>query len=146
MIFEIDINIEQPINKVVEVFSDPEGMYHWMPNLDDIKLLEGQMNEVGAKSELTLRANQRMMKRIQTITVKNLPTLHCVEYDDKNVFNRVSSDITVVSENCTKLHVVHEFQFKGLMKIFTYFIPQKAFKVQALQYLHEFKKYAENTK
>ena len=54
MKYTVEIEVEAPVSKVVELFDQPENMKQWMP-VQRIELLEGKAGQVGAKSRLFMK-------------------------------------------------------------------------------------------
>lgn len=81
---------------------------------------------------------------IETITVRNLPDEFSGIYEAQGVNNIVKNKFVKISEDKTKYITENEFQFKGLMKIIGFLMPN-TFKKQSMKYLNDFKKFAENS-
>ena len=142
MKYSVDIEINQPIDKVVELFDNPANMKEWMEGLISFEHVSGTPGKVGAKSKLKFKTGNREMEMIETVTVRNLPHEFSGTYEAKGVYNIVKNKFVSVSNNKTILTNEQEFQFKGFMKIVA-FIMQGAFKKQSLKYMTAFKTFAE---
>lgn len=142
MKYSVDIEINKPIDKVTELFDNPENMKKWMEGLISFEHISGTPGKVGAKSRLKFKTGKREMEMIETVTVRNLPHEFSGTYEAKGVYNIVSNRFVSLSNNKTMLTNEQEFQFKGFMKIVA-FIMQGAFKKQSLKYMTAFKTFAE---
>ncbi|QQS30815.1 MAG: SRPBCC family protein [Sphingobacteriales bacterium] len=144
MKYTVEIEINKPIDKVIELFDNVDNMGKWMEGLQSFEPLSGTPGQVGAKSKLRFKMGKREIEMIETITVRNLPEEFSGTYEVDNVFNIVKNKFVKISEERTKYITENEFQFKGIfMKIIAFLMPG-AFKKQSLQYLNAFKKFAEN--
>lgn len=142
MKYSVDIEINKPIDKVVELFNNPANMKEWMEGLISFEHLSGTPGKVGAKSKLKFKTGNREMEMTETVTVRNLPHEFSGIYEAKGVYNIVKNKFVSVSNNKTILTNEQEFQFKGFMKIVA-FVMQGAFKKQSLKYMAAFKTFAE---
>ena len=137
---EIEINL--PIEKVIELFDNPSNLKKWMEGLQSFEPISGTPGQAGTKSRLKFKMGKREIEMIETITVRNLPEEFSGTYEAKGVFNSVSNRFVALPENRTKYVSEQEFQFKGFMKIIG-MLMSGAFKKQSFKYLNDFKTFAE---
>lgn len=142
MKYTVEIEINLPIARVIELFDNPDNLQKWQPGLLSFEHLSGTPGQPGAKSRLTFRMGRGKMIMTETVTVRNLPDEFSGTYEVKNVFNIVKNRFIALSENKTKYISESEFQFKGFMRIIAFFMPG-AFKKQSQKYLQLFKEFAE---
>lgn len=138
------IEIDRPIDKVVELFDNPENMAKWMKGLQSFEPISGKPGQVGAKSLLKFKMGKREIEMIETITVSNLPEEFSGTYEAKGVFNIVKNKFVSLPGNRTKYISEQEFQFKGFMKVIGFLMPG-AFKKQSMKYLTDFKHFVEKS-
>lgn len=143
MKYTTDIEIEKPIEKVIELFDNPDNMSKWMDGLQSFEHLSGTPSQPGAKSKLKFKMGKREVEMIETITVRNLPDEFSSTYEAKGVFNIVKNRFEKLSDTKTKYITDNEFQFKGFMKLIAFFMPG-AFQKQSYKYLELFKSFAES--
>lgn len=143
MIYSCEIIINKPIEKVVELFDNPDNLYKWMEGLQSFEHISGEVGMPGAKSRLKFKMGKREIEMIETINVRNLPDEFTGTYEVEGVYNIVKNKFIKISENETKYISENEFQFKGFMKLIAFFMPG-AFKKQSVKYLNDFKKFAES--
>jgi hypothetical protein len=143
MKYTTEIEINQPIDKVIALFDNPENMSKWMQGLQSFEHLSGTPGQVGAKSLLRFKMGKRDLEMIETITVRNLPDEFSGNYEAKGVFNIVKNKFVKLSDNSTKYITENEFQMKGFMKLIGFLMPG-AFKKQSYKYLLDFKNFAES--
>jgi carbon monoxide dehydrogenase subunit G len=143
MKYTTEIEINKPVEKVIELFDNPENMKKWMNGLQSFEPLSGKAGQPGAKSKLIYKMGNHEIEMIETITVRNLPDEFSGTYEAKGVFNIVKNSFISISDNTTKYLTENEFQFKGFMKIIALLMPG-AFKKQSLKYLIDFKNFVES--
>jgi len=143
-----EIEINSNIDSLIVLFDNPYNMKEYMEGIESYIVLSGNIREVGAKAELVVAFIEKdVVKRrivmIEEIITNNLPKEKKVTYTADGVYNIVTNRFEKVSENKTKFINEQEFEFKGYMKIISFFIPS-AFKKQSRIYLEDFKEFAEN--
>lgn len=143
MKYTTEIEINQPVDKVVELFNNPDNMKEWMDGLQSFETISGTPGEVGAKAKLLYKMGKREIEMIETITKRNLPDEFTGTYEAKGVFNIVKNRFIPIGDNKTKYVTEQEFKFSGFMKLMGMFMPG-AFKKQSLKYMSAFNKFAEN--
>jgi carbon monoxide dehydrogenase subunit G len=137
---EIEINL--PLNKVIELFENPDNMKHWQPGLQSFEHISGARGQVGARSRLKYKMGKREIEMVETITKQNLPEVFAATYDAKGVHNLQFNKFIPVSENKTKWVTETEFKFSGFMKLISFLMPG-TFKKQSQKYLDDFKAFSE---
>lgn len=144
MKYTSEIEINRPVERVIELFDNPDNMGKWMKGLQSFEPISGKTGHVGAKSRLKFKMGRREIEMIETVTVRNLPEEFSGTYEVKGVFNIVKNKFVSLPDNRTKYISEQEFQFKGFMKIIGFLMPG-AFKKQSMQYLIDFKNFVEKT-
>ncbi|WP_127845207.1 SRPBCC family protein [Psychroflexus aestuariivivens] len=143
MKYKVEINIGLPRQRVVELFDSVENMYKWMKGLQEVKLIEGEPGQVGAKSELHFNMGKRDMIMVETITNKDLPDQISGTYQMGTTLNIQHTYFVKISENSTKMISENEFQMKGAFKFLGWIMPG-LFRKQTEKYLTDFKNFAES--
>ncbi len=142
MRYTSEIVIKQPLEKVIELFDNADNMKEWQPGLISFKTIEGTPGQPGAKAELRYQMGKRTIEMVETIMVRNFPKEFTGTYETKGVYNIVRNYFEAIDESQTKYICEHEFKFSGFMKVIAFFMPL-AFKKQSMQYLEQFKEFAE---
>lgn len=143
MKYSVHVDINRPIKHVVALFDDPDNMYKWMRGLKEIEHLEGEPGKAGAKSKLTFVIGKRDVEMIEVIEKRNLPEEFVGVYEAGQVVNRVSNRFEATGGSSTRYTSDVEFRFGSLsMKVMGWLMPG-AFKKQTLQFLNDFKDFAE---
>jgi uncharacterized membrane protein len=144
MKYTSEIEINKPVDKVVELFDNIDNMSKWMEGLQSFEHLSGTPGQVGARSRLKYKMGKREIEMIETITVRNLPHEFSGTYEAQGVHNIVTNRFTPLPGERTRYSTEQEFQFKGFMKIIGFLFPG-AFKKQTKKYLVAFKDFAERS-
>ena len=143
MKYTVEIDIELPRSRVIELFDSTENMPKWQEGFISAEHLSGTPGEVGAKMKLKYKMGKREIEMVETITKRNLPDEFAGTYDAKGVHNIVDNTFIEISNSKTKWVAYQEFQMKGMMKIIAFIMPG-AFKKQSMKYMKDFKAFAEN--
>ena len=143
MKYKLEIEINLPRSKVIELFDNPDNMKHWQPGLVSFEPVSGIPGEVGAKSKIKFKMDKREIDMIETITSRNLPDEFSGTYEAKGIWNEIRNYFHEVDPDKTKW--ISENEFKGtnlMMKVMLFLMPG-AFKKQSLTYMKNFKQFAE---
>lgn len=143
MKYTAEIEINKPVDRVIELFDSSDNLFKWMEGLQSFDHISGTAGQPGAKSKLIFKMGKRDVEMIETITVKNLPDEFTGTYEAKGVFNIVKNRFQKIDDNKTRYITEQEFKFKGLMKCIAFLMPG-AFKKQSMKYLTGFKTFAES--
>lgn len=144
MKYTVDLLIDLPRVKVIELFDNPELMPKWQPDLVSFEPLSGDPGQPGAKSKLHYKMGKREVEMIETITENTLPEALTATYETKGVYNIISNKFVITSEQQTRWVSENEFQFSGFMKLIGFFM-KSAFPKQTLKFMNQFKTFAEAT-
>lgn len=143
MKYKVEIDIDLPRAKVIELFDSTENLYKWQEGLQSFDHVSGEPGQAGAKSRMVFKMGKREMEMFETITTRNLPDEFNGVYDAKGVHNVVMNRFVEVSPEKTRWESENEFQFSGFMKVIG-FLMKGAFPKQSMKYLTHFKDFAEN--
>lgn len=102
MKYTVEVDIQIPREKVIELFDSTENMYKWQPGLVSFEHESGTVGEVGAKSRLLYKMGKREIEMLETITVKNFPDEFSGTYEAKGVWNEVKNFFHEVDTDTTK--------------------------------------------
>ncbi|MEL6536019.1 MAG: SRPBCC family protein [Bacteroidota bacterium] len=136
------VEINCPIDQVVEFFDSQENYPHWMEGLVRHTVVSGTFGQPGTKSELEFQLGKRGFKMTEQVLERNFPAEYLVRYQTPGVENLVKSKFQSTPEGKTKYLSENEFQFKGFMKIIAWLMPG-SFKKQSLKYQTDFKQFVE---
>lgn len=142
MKYTVELDLDLPRAKVVEIFDNPANMTKWQPDLVSFEHISGEPGKKGAKSKLIYNMGKREIEMVETITRNDLPNELAGTYETKGVFNVISNRFEEVSAGKTRWISENEFQFTGFMKFMSIFM-KSAFPKQTLKIMNQFKEFAE---
>ena len=145
MKFTCQVDINQPLKKVVQLFEDPNNLPKWQEGFISLKLISGISGQVGSKSRLLYKQGKGTMELIETLKVYNLPQEMIGEYYHKHMTNNMRVSFTELSPNTTRYTTEIEYtSFRGLIPKLMSFFPS-IFKKQTQKWLNNFKTFAESS-
>ncbi|MFY0652017.1 MAG: SRPBCC family protein [Cyclobacteriaceae bacterium] len=143
MKYTLDIDIDLPRDRVIELFDSTENLKKWQPELVSFEHISGEPGQKGAKSKMLYKMGKREVEMIETITKRNFPDAFNGTYEAKGVMNWANNTFEEVNSNKTKWISENEFQFGGFMKLIGFFM-KSSFPKQTFKYMEQFKAFAEN--
>jgi hypothetical protein len=142
MKYSNEVEINKPIQRVIELFDNPANMPKWQPGFISMEPVSGTPGQPGAKSKLKYKMGKRDVEMIETITLRNLPHEFHGTYEAKGVYNVQKNFFKPLGDNKTKWVSESEFKLSGMMKLIGWLMPG-IFKKQSQKYLDLFKSFAE---
>ena len=142
MKYRVEVVIDLPREKVVELFDNTDNLYKWQRGLQSFEHVSGEPGKPGAKSRMCFQMGKRRCEMIETITDRDLPDSFDGTYETRGVFNRVSNHFVELEGDRTRWSSDNEFRFSGFMKIIG-FLMKGAFPKQSRRYMEDFKRFAE---
>jgi len=143
MRYSSEITIDLPRETVVALFDKPENYSKWMKGLLSMENLEGEAGQEGSRRRLKFEMGKRKMEMVETVTERNLPDRYATTYETSGVYNEVLNVFIEQGSQKTLYRTEHYFRFDSWgMKVMAFLMPG-AFKKQSMQYLKDFKAYAE---
>ena len=145
MRYQLELDIDQPRERVIELFLDSENLYKWQQGLVSFEHLDGQeARQVGAKSKQVHKMGRHEVEMIETITAHNYPDEFSATYEADGVWNLIENRFIDVDGSKTKWVLDSEFKCKGIMRLMAFFMPGM-FKKQTFTFMQMFKEFAENS-
>ncbi|TDQ30869.1 SRPBCC family protein [Zeaxanthinibacter enoshimensis] len=143
MKYTTEIVIDLPREEVIRKLDNAENMKHWQKGLVSYKVLSGEPGMEGSKMEMHYKMGKRELVLIETILTRDFPEAFHATYDTKGVHNLQKNFFEETGENQTRWISATKFEFSGFfMKMMAFLMPG-AFKKQSLQYMKDFKAFAE---
>ena len=142
MEYTLELEIDLPRDRVIELFDSTENLKEWQKGLVSFEHMSGEPGQEGAKSKILYKMGKREVEMIETITHRNLPDEFFGTYETKGVWNRIENRFMEAGPNKTKWVFTSEFQCSGFLKIMAFFMPGM-FKKQSKEFMEDFKTYAE---
>lgn len=143
MKYTVEITLDLPRERVVELFDEPDNLPKWQKGLLSFEPISGTPGQAGAKSKLRFQMGKRQMEMVETITRRELPDHFDGTYETQGVFNVVKNRFIPVSDNQTQWVSENEFRFTTLMMKVIGLLMKGAFPKQSLKYMEDFKAFAE---
>lgn len=143
MKFKCQVDINSPVDKVIELFDNPDNLKEWQDGFVSFEHLSGIEGQPGAKSKILYDAGKRRIELIETITVKNLPEEFSGTYEAKEMSNTMKNSFTSI-EGGTRYEAEIEYtRLNGFMvKVMAFLFPGM-FKKQVQKWMNQFKEFAE---
>jgi hypothetical protein len=79
-----------PLEKVIELFNNPDNLKYWMPELIKSEIISGISGQTSAVGKLTIKDGAKEYQVIETVTQKNLPFEFTRTYDMQNILMIIS--------------------------------------------------------
>lgn len=143
MKYTCELIVNLPRARMIALFDNPDNMRKWQPGLVSFTHISGEAGQPGAKSKLLYDMNGRKVEMVETILSRNLPDEFSGSYEAKGVYNLVENHFYEDSPERTRWVMETEFRFSGFMKVIAFFMGG-AFRKQSLEFMHNFKKFAES--
>lgn len=145
MKFECRVEIDQPRDKVVKLFDNPENYPHWQIGFKRLEHVSGTANQKGARAKIFLEQGKGEMELLETITEKDLPRLKCGRYEHKHMSNTMLNRFKEIDEGRTEYVAEIEYtQFNGLLPTLMAKLFPGMFRRQTQAWLDKFKSFAES--
>ncbi len=142
MKFQAEIEIDLPINDVLELFQDPDNLFNWQPKLKSYRTIKGESGQVGAKSKLHYQIGNREIEMTETILPATSPRDVNRLFKTKGISNKLTSKFMPIGANRTRWIAQNDFHFNGIMSVMSLF-KKEDFKSLINAYLKKFKEFAE---
>lgn len=143
MRYTTEIIVDVPIHEFIKKFDNAENMKHWQKGLMKVEHISGEPGMVGAKMKLFYKTDKRTMEMIETITHRNLPHEFHGTYSVKGIDNIQENYFEEIEPARIKWTSVSDFlPLNFTMSAMLWLMP-KAFKKQSVQYMRDFKNFAE---
>lgn len=143
MKYTLELIVELPLEAFIKKFDNTENMKHWQRGLVSTEHISGNPGQYGAKMKLVYKMGNREMELIETVTHRKLPYEFHGTYDAKGIHTIQENYFEETPKGHTKWTSKSEFIPLGFtMRLMTLIMPG-AFKKQSLQYMKDFKNFAE---
>jgi hypothetical protein len=145
MQYQVEIDVDLPRGRVIELFDDPDNLPKWQRGFVSFAPISGTPGQPGARSKLVHQLGKRWIEMVETITVRDLPERFDGTYDAPGVHNVVRNRFLELDSDRTRWVSENEFRFRGFMRLVG-LVFRGAFPRQSLQYMQDFKAFAETGK
>ncbi|MGI9519635.1 MAG: SRPBCC family protein [Pirellulaceae bacterium] len=141
--YTIDVEINLPRDRVIELFDNPDNLFKWQTGLQSFEHLSGEPGQPGATSKLVYLNGKHRIELIETVTHRNLPDEFNGTYAWGGGKNTLVNRFIELGPDKTKWESTCEYEFSSLMlKLMGILFPGK-FREQNLMFMRNFKAFAE---
>lgn len=145
MRFQLELEIDRPRERVIELFLDPQNLVKWQPGFVSFEQISGAGREVGAKSRQIHKQGGRETELIETITAHNYPDEFSATYEGDGIWNLIENRFFDTGAQRTRWVLDSEFECSGIViRLLTVFMPG-IFRRHTLTFMKRFKEFAEKS-
>jgi uncharacterized membrane protein len=143
--FNCDIEVDSPVERVAELWADPENLQYWQEGFLSIEHLSGEKGQAGAKSKMRYLMRNKEMDLFETILNNGLPREFKGQYDHEMMSNTMLTRFTETESGGTLYwSEFHYTEMKGFtMKLMARLFPSM-FKKQVMKWMVNFKNHVES--
>lgn len=146
MKFKCQVEIDRPIEQVIELFDNAENMKYWQDGFIRFEHLSGRAGEVGAKSTIYYKMGKKEFTLVETITKKNLPYEFDGKYEHQHMDNTMKNRFKKLGFNKTRWEADLEYtEIRNFLMKTIAFIYPAMFKKQTQKWMDQFKVFAEKS-
>lgn len=117
MRFAWELEIAQPLDRVMERLADPQHPLRWQPGLVRIVPLEGTLGREGSVARYEFDLHGRYFELVETVLVDRLPEERVARYEGRGLVHTVTNRFTAVDAEVTGLLSRHEGFFTGAARL-----------------------------
>lgn len=144
MKFKGFVDIDQPREKVVELFKDPKNLKEYQDGFVKKELVSGEEGQDGAVSKLYYKYGNRDMELEETITANRLPDTFEAFYHHEHMDNTMKCRFVALNDSQTRYE--YEFEYTRI----NWFMPKLMailfpgmYRKQGEKWMRQFKEFAE---
>ncbi len=156
MKYTVSIEVDLPLERTVQLLSDPAHLSKWLRGLVLHEPVDGVHGAVGTKSRVVMQAGKQQIEMTETITRREPADLHGIpkgsvvhferEIVGKGMWNAARERLTEAGPETTFWESESEFRFSGLMMRLVGLLMPGAFRKQSRQHMQDFKAFVEQGK
>ena len=144
MNFTCSIEIEKPIDKVIELYYNKDTLKEWQDGFISLEPLSGIPGQVGAKSKIIYKNKKHVIELIETIKENKLPDSMTALYEHIHMVNDMTTRFTRIDSNNTKVETMVGYtKFNHIIPKIMALIMPGMFRKQSQKWLDQFKIFAE---
>ena len=144
MKYRLELDLDVPRTRVVELFLDPGSLSEWQPDLVSFEHVSGEApRAVGAVNRQVHRMGRREVVMTETITEHDYPERFAATYEADKVWNLIENRFTEASAGTTRWILDCEFKCSGFVRVMAALFPGM-FRKQTEKFMRMFKEFAEN--
>ena len=144
MKFSCSAEINLPLDRTVELFTDEENLKHWQQGLVSHTLVSGNLWQTGAKAKVVFQNKKRRIEMTETILNNNLPHELTAMYEHEHMDNTMSSRFLRIEDSRTLYTAMVDYvKLKHLVPRIMFFFMPGFPKKQTQKMVDSFKTFAE---
>ena len=146
MKFTCSVDIDLPLDRVVELFDNVANLKHWQDGFISHEHVSGVPGESGTISRLIYKSGKREINLTETIVTNDLPAEFTALYEAKEMTNTMSNKFSSLTENSTRyIAEINYIKFNGIMVKLMATVFPGMFKKQVQKWLNQFKGFCERS-
>ena len=135
----VEIEIDLPRARVIELFDDPDNMFMWLEGLESFERISGERGQPGARSKLVYLNGKRKFELTEIVTENRLPDELNGRYEWSGGQNTVRNRFIELGPDKTRWESTCEYQYEGFMMKLMGLLFSGKFRERNLQSLRNFK-------
>ena len=143
MKYTLEVEINQPREKVVELFDNQDNLAFWQPGFIRAEPLSGEPGAEGAKTRLLYQNRGRDVEMIETIMVNSFPDEFSASFEAKGMHMEVRRVFEEAGPEKTIYRTENTALVSGLFMGLIVLLMPGCFKKESLNYMENFKAFAE---
>lgn len=144
MKYTVELEINQPRDRVAELFDNQDNLGAWQPGFVSLEHLEGDPGKPGAKSKLLYKNKGRDVEMIETIIELKMPEVFRATFEAPGMVMTVENILEEIDANTTRLISNNEAELSGIMMKLMALLMPGCFKRESTKFLMHFKAFAED--
>ena len=144
MRYQLQLDINAPRDRVVELFLDSDNLKEWQPSLVEFEVIgDGEFRGVGARSRQLHRMGSREVEMVATITAENYPDRFSATYEGGDMWNLIENQFDDADDTKTRWTLTSECRSTSwFMKVLMALLPGM-FRKQTREFMQYFKEFVE---
>jgi len=142
--YTVEITIDLPRDRVIELFENRDNLYAWQPGLESFEHVSGEPGHPGAKSKLVYLNGKQRIELTETITKRELPVEYNASFDSDIGINTIQNRFIELGPQRTQWVSTVQYEFAGFMMKMMGFVVPGMFRKQNLKFMNYFKAFCED--
>lgn len=146
MKFKCSVEIDLPMNRVVELFGNPDNLKEWQDGFISFEHISGNPGDIGAQSRMKYQIGKRQIELIETIIKNDLPYEFTGLYEAKEMTNTMKNTFHEISDRRTRYEASVEYtSMRGFMVRMMASLYPGMFKKQVQKWMNQFRDFCESS-
>ena len=145
MRYQLEVEINAPRERVVELFTDADTITEWQPDLVSFEQLRGEAREPGASTKQVHRMGKSDVETVETIMVADAPEHFAALYDSDSVWNLINNRFIDVGGRSTRWILESDCRCSSILQQIMIVLFRGSLKKQSIGMMNRFKAFAEDS-